>query len=159
MKDYSKSKIYTIKCKTDCSKIYVGSTIQTLNKRYNNHISCSNNEKYKNMLLYKNVNNNWSDWYIELYENYPCKNLNELLMREGEIIKLIGTLNKVIAGSGGKQYVNAKEKQKELRKIWKEKAKEERQKAKEETKEKRRAYHKQYYLENKKKIIIEELSN
>jgi hypothetical protein len=29
-----------------------------------------------NRLLYIEVNDDWDNWYIELYENYPCNNKN-----------------------------------------------------------------------------------
>jgi hypothetical protein len=41
--------------------------------------------------------------YIELYEMYKC-NTKELVKREGEIIRQIGTLNKNIAGRTLKEY-------------------------------------------------------
>ena len=104
MPDYSNGKIYTIRCKTDDSKIYVGSTIQPLYKRFSGHKIDSKREKRNNMKLYIEVNNNWDDWYIELYENYPCSCKEELHKREGEIIRLIGTLNNYIAGRDYKQY-------------------------------------------------------
>ncbi len=42
--------------------------------------------------------NNINDWYIELYEDYPTTNKEKLLKRESELIREIGTLNKIIAG-------------------------------------------------------------
>ena len=47
----------------------------------------------------------WNDWYIELYENYPCENKEQLNKREGEIIREIGTVNKQIAGRTYKENV------------------------------------------------------
>ncbi len=57
------------------------------------HKACNKTEKNMKFKLYVEVNNDWSNWYIELYENYPCNNREELCKREGEIIRLIGTLN------------------------------------------------------------------
>ena len=37
MPDYTKGKIYTIRCKTDDTLIYVGSTIQPLSVRFGGH--------------------------------------------------------------------------------------------------------------------------
>jgi len=51
------------------------------------------------------VNNNWENWYIELYEEYPCDKKQLLDKKEGEIIRLIGTLNKNIAGRTLKEWV------------------------------------------------------
>ena len=104
MPDYSKGKIYTIRNRNDDTKIYVGSTIQSLAVRFGGHKKHSKIEKYMNMKLYIEVNNDWSNWYIELYENYSCENREQLLKREGEIIRLIGTLNVKIAGRDIKQY-------------------------------------------------------
>ena len=53
--------------------------------------------KYPNHRLYSKIND-WSDWYIELYLNYPCASVEELRQKEGEIIRQIGTLNRGIAG-------------------------------------------------------------
>lgn len=102
MPDYSNGKIYTIRNRNDDTKIYVGSTIQPLYKRFYKHKSKS--KQCMNYLLYKEVNNDWTNWYIELYENYPCNSKEELLKREGEVIRLIGTLNMIIAGRDKKEY-------------------------------------------------------
>ena len=104
MPDYSKGKIYTIRNRNDDTKIYVGSTIQSLAVRFGGHKKNSKIDKYMNMKLYIEVNNDWSNWYIELYENFPCENREQLLKREGEIIRLIGTLNVKIDGRDKKQY-------------------------------------------------------
>jgi hypothetical protein len=65
MPDYSKGKIYTVRCRNDTSLIYVGSTIQPLAKRWGQHKSDS--LKLPERLIYKTINKNWSNWYIELY--------------------------------------------------------------------------------------------
>jgi hypothetical protein len=104
MPDYSKGKIYTIRNRDDYTKIYVGSTIQTLAVRFGGHKRRSNDNKKNHYKLYVEVNNNWSNWYIELYEEYPCNNKEELLKKEGEVIRLIGTLNTVIPGRTDKEY-------------------------------------------------------
>lgn len=98
MPDYSRGKIYTIRCKHDPSLIYVGSTILSLAKRLGSHKKDSKKIlKYPNHQLYTKIED-WNDWYIELYENYQCNNKEELCRREGEVIRLIGTLNRCIAG-------------------------------------------------------------
>ncbi len=102
MPDYQKGKIYTIRCRNDDTLIYVGSTIQSLAKRWGGHKRDS--LKYSNMLLYKSINHKWEDWYIELYELYPCNSKMELEKREGEVIRKISTLNKFIAGRTKKEY-------------------------------------------------------
>jgi hypothetical protein len=103
MPNYQDGKVYTIRNYTDNSLIYVGSTTQTLSKRLVNHRSdCKTGKKYS---LYSHiVDNDWSNWYIELYEYYPCNERAELEKREGEVIRDIGTINKCIAGRTKKEY-------------------------------------------------------
>jgi len=99
MPDYSKGKIYTIRCKTDDAKIYVGSTIQNLSARYAGHKGDSKRCKCN---WYMEIDD-WDNWFIELYENHPCNNKEELNKREGEVIRLIGNLNKNIPGRSNKE--------------------------------------------------------
>ena len=101
MPDYSKGQIYTIRCKYDTTLIYVGSTINPLYKRLGSHKGDSKSRKSK---LYTVINNDWENWYIELYELYPCVNVEELTKREGEIIRLISNLNERIAGRSNKEW-------------------------------------------------------
>ena len=96
MPDYQNGKIYTIRCKSDNTLIYVGSTTMTLSKRMAEHRYASYTNNIRK--LYSCVNGNWDDWYIELYEECPCNNKQQLCRREGEIIREIGTLNYEIAG-------------------------------------------------------------
>lgn len=104
MKDYSKGKIYTIRCLTDDTLIYVGGTIQSLCERRASHKRDSKNEKTKNRLLYSKINGDWTNWYIELYELYPCNSKEELGRREGELIRDMGTLNNRIAGRTRREH-------------------------------------------------------
>jgi hypothetical protein len=146
MPDYSKGKIYTIRCRTDDKLIYVGSTIQPLHKRFSGHkIDSKKTERYPNHKLYNKITN-WDDWYIELYENYPCNSKEELCQQEGEIIRLIGTLNRCIAGRKQREY------QKENADKIKEYQKEYQKEYKEDNKEKIKVYKKQYCIENADKI-------
>ena len=89
------------------------------------HKSRVSNEKC-NMLLYQKLREtNIEDWYIELYEEFSCENKEQLNKREGQIIREIGTLNKLIAGRTQKEYVeDNKEIISEQRKKYKEKNKE-----------------------------------
>ena len=128
MPDYSKGKIYTIRCKTDETLIYVGSTIQALSVRIGGHKTKSRDVKYQNRLIYRTINNKWEDWYIELYEEYPCENKEQLNKREGDIIRLIGTLNIIVAGRTRPEY-------------------------REENKEQITQHKKEYYENNKEQII------
>jgi hypothetical protein len=91
---FKNGKIYTIRNRNDETLIYVGSTVQPLYKRLSQHKITSKNQKYENMLLYKNINEtDINDWYIELYEDFPCERKEQLMQREGQIIREIGTLN------------------------------------------------------------------
>ena len=101
MPDYSKGKIYTIRCLND-PNVYVGSTIQSLAVRMGGHRRAYviNKVLGRNKEIVKDIN----EWYIELYENYPCEKFEELTAREGVIIREIGTLNKNIPGRTKKQY-------------------------------------------------------
>ena len=102
MPDYSKGKIYTIRCKYDTTLIYVGSTINPLYKRLGSHKVKS--KSLPTRKIYSTINNDWDNWYIELYELYPCVNVEELTRREGEIIRLIGNLNIVVVGRTNKEW-------------------------------------------------------
>jgi hypothetical protein len=95
MSNYSNGKIYTVRCKKNDSWIYVGSTIETrLSARFCKHktqYSCS----LFNFIANSENNTSWDDWYIELYEEYPCENKMQLVKRENEIIREIATVNKI----------------------------------------------------------------
>ena len=101
MVNYQEGKIYTIRNYMDDTSIYVGGTTRTLSQRIAEHRSRSKDEK-KISLSY--IDDDWSNWYIELYENYPCNNKSELCRREGEIIREIGSINHQIAGRTSNEY-------------------------------------------------------
>ena len=86
---YQRGKIYTITCEDGA--IYVGSTIQELKRRFNKHHTDRECSLY--YYIRDNYNGDWSKCKIELYENYPSNNKIELEKKEGEITKLIGTIN------------------------------------------------------------------
>jgi len=154
---YKNGKIYTIRCKNDDSLIYVGSTIQPLFKRWFEHKSKANNKKYEtyNKLLYQKIREtNIEDWYIELYEEFACENKEQLNKREGEVIRKIGTLNKLIAGRTPKEYV---EDNKDKIKKWfidnKDKMKQYYKEYREKNKDKLLEKKKEYYETNKTKLL------
>tara|TARA_B110000046_G_C12871411_1_gene346166 strand:+ start:90 stop:803 length:714 start_codon:yes stop_codon:yes gene_type:complete len=140
---YQKGKIYTIRCRDDNSKIYVGSTISPLSQRLAKHRSSSKNDKQKKIILYQNINGDWDNWYIELYENHPCNSREELEKREGEIIREIGSLNKNIVGRTKKEW---NEDNKEILSDYK-------KKYYQENKQKLSENNKEYY-ENNKEILL-----
>lgn len=148
MPDYQQGKIYTIRCRTDDTLVYVGSTIQPLYKRFDSHKRSSKTEKCKTIPLYRMVNEDWNNWYIELYEVCPCENKEQLCKKEGEVIRLIGNINVRIAGrtrqEGFKVWSdNNKEKRTEYMKIYDEARK-----------DKRKVYYKEYYRARKDKKAL-----
>lgn len=86
---YAKGKIYCIRSH-QTNRVYIGSTINTLTKRFSNH--------KKDYRTYQTNNKagtycssfeilKYEDCYIELIENYPCIDKNELVRREGQTIR------------------------------------------------------------------------
>ena len=105
-RDYQKGKIYSIRSPST-DKVYYGSTTQTLTKRLSLH----------NAIFKQYVKDNYchvrsfdiiayGDAYIELVENYPCTTKEELLRREGEVIRLNKdvAVNKIISGRTKREY-------------------------------------------------------
>ena len=100
---YNNSQIYKIVNDIN-SEVYIGSTCQTILKRFNKHISNCKNESKKHRPLYKLMNEIGKDKFsISLVEEYPCSNKSELLTREGYWIREFGTLNSNIAGRSNKE--------------------------------------------------------
>ena len=93
---YQNGKIYKI-LNTEDDKVYVGSTCQKLlSKRMGKHREDALTRTYP---LYKHMNEIGIDkFYIELIMSYPCSSKDELIAKEREWIKAIGTLNKRIEG-------------------------------------------------------------
>ena len=154
---YQRGKIYTIRCYDDDTLIYVGSTIETLSARMSKH-------RYdKTCSLYQYVNGNWDNWYIELYEEYPCNNKQLLEKREGEITRLIGNINKRIECRTKKEWTEEnKEHFKKQQKEWREKSKEQlkeyeknRPRVNNETEIIKNKQYKKDYYETNKEIIAE----
>lgn len=110
MPDYKQSKIYTITCED--GNIYVGSTIRTLEQRLSHHKSHEASSMYK--YIHTNYNGDWSKSKMELYENYPCNSKKELEKKEGEVIQLLGTINKYTTGGTNKKFNDNKSKRKWL---------------------------------------------
>ena len=137
-KDFKNVKIYSIR-NTEDDDIYVGSTTQPLSKRMSKH-RCDVKGYKQNRKLYAKMNELGIDsFYIELIEEYPCDNVEQLRKREGHFIRLMGTLNSLVAGQTDKEYKeNSKERLSEAKKIYYQRHKEQ-----------LNAYHKEWYKENK----------
>jgi hypothetical protein len=99
---YQNGKIYCIRNTID-DDIYVGSTTQPLCKRMVHHRSkMKMGSSYKLHLKMADVG--LDKFYIELIENCPCENKEELRKREGFFIREMGTLNSYIAGRTTKDW-------------------------------------------------------
>tara|TARA_R110000868_G_scaffold75196_1_gene217179 strand:- start:2606 stop:3112 length:507 start_codon:yes stop_codon:yes gene_type:complete len=130
---YQNGKIYTIR-HPETDKFYIGSSTQSLSKRLAKHkgnYKCNPLDKKlptSKLLFELGVD----DCYIELLENYPCNNKEELNKREGELMRLHkdNIINRCLAGRTKKEYD----------KIYNE-----------ENKEKKKEQKKEYYEANKEK--------
>lgn len=155
MPDYQQGKIYTIKCRTDTNLVYVGSTINSLTRRWYNHKQDSNRRHSRINTTMKEIG--IDNFYIELYELYPCNSKIELERREGEIQREMGTLNEKIAGRDKQQYYldnleTIKEKQKIYNEVKKEEISQQRHFYSLDHKQEKQEYDKEYRDINKDKI-------
>ena len=89
--DYRTGKIYML-IAPNLRKNYIGSTIQTLNKRMTAHRSKYNRRDRTDYTSAFQVLED-ADAYITLLENYPCNNKNELEIREGYYQSTIECVN------------------------------------------------------------------
>jgi hypothetical protein len=97
MNKYNNGKIYKIIDNTN-GNIYIGSSIQTLKERLRTHINsnCASKEIIKN-----------GNYRIELIEDYPCNNKEELRIREQYYIdnlECINLLNSYTSKEYRKEY-------------------------------------------------------
>ena len=103
-KSFQNGRIYKILNYID-NEVYVGSTCQPLSKRMAKHREEINNEtKARKPLYIKMKEHGVEHFYIELIEEHPCENGEQLRKREGHYIREIGTLNKKIEGRTLKEY-------------------------------------------------------
>ena len=102
--DYNNGKIYRILNYID-DDCYVGSTTQPLSKRMAWHRREMNSQTKKDRLIYTKMRSvGVEHFYIELIEEFPCTNREQLLQREGHFIRELGTLNRIVAGRTKKQH-------------------------------------------------------
>lgn len=105
MPDYKKGKIYRIYSMADPTKQYIGSTVRPLSARLGDHVDkfkCWKKGKYRYTSSFDILE--LGDYRIELMENYPCDNKEELRAREGHFIRQHESVNKVIAGRTPSQW-------------------------------------------------------
>ena len=102
--DFSKGKIYKITNDFN-DDVYVGSTCDTLVKRYSYHKFSLNDTKVNKRPLYNLMNEiGFERFRIELIENFSGNDKYQMRQREGYWIRQIGTLNMIIAGRTTKEY-------------------------------------------------------
>ena len=87
MPNYQNSKVYSIRSLSRPELIYVGSTTQTLSMRMAGHRVPNSNCVSKEIIAI-------GDAYIELIENFPCSDKNQLLARENRYMRGLDCLNK-----------------------------------------------------------------
>jgi len=165
MVNYSKSKIYEIRCNIT-NKIYYGSTTKKyLSSRLSEHRTqfkrwLKDNKSYcSSFEIIKN-----GDYKIILVENFECKSKDELRAREQHYINNNDCINKRKAfktEKDKKDYIKARDKKyyEENKEIIKQRNKKYKKKNKDNIKEKRNKYYeekkhiiKNYYQENKEHI-------
>jgi len=100
MPDYQKAKIYKLWSPSK-NLVYIGSTTQSLSQRLAEHSSDFKNKK-KQVSSYKILE--CEDYKIELVEEYPCNNKQQLLEKEGEYIKANECINKIVSGRTKEEY-------------------------------------------------------
>ena len=111
-KDFSKGKIYCIRNNIN-DQIYVGSTTQPLSKRIEKHRSSAKDLKRGRCTLCQLMNElGVPNFYIKPIEEYPCENIEQLRLKEGEHIRKMATLNDQIAGRTTLEYRKENKEQK-----------------------------------------------
>jgi len=83
MPDYSLGKIYKVTC-SQTNRIYIGSTVQKLNRRLYRHKNNNNECTTKDFI----------DPTIELIKSFPCETRNELLWEERRVMEENECVNK-----------------------------------------------------------------
>lgn len=159
---YTNGKIYKI-VSNQTDKIYIGSTIQTLEDRFISHKSEYNTylKSNKNRLTSFELCT-YSDCNIVLIELFPCECRTELERREGDIqlenINII--VNKCIAGRTYEEwYVDNRDKIIKHNTQWQLDNKEKVAKWRLDNKDKIAKYKAKYYLDNKEKNIQQRKDN
>ncbi len=145
--DYSNSKIYKITNDYN-DDIYIGSTCDSLTKRFSYHKSHSILSVNANRPLYKLINEIGFDRFrIQLIINFPCEDKYQLRQKEGEYIRQFGSLNKIVAGR------TIVEGRKDHYQIHKKEILEQNKNYCEKNKEKIKITRHKYYEEHKSKIL------
>jgi len=100
MPDYQKAKIYKLYSVSNEELVYYGSTIETLSARLSKHVyDYNNNNSIESSLVI-----GAGDYKIELVENYPCVNKQQLVKKESEYIRNNICVNRNIPDRTKKEY-------------------------------------------------------
>ena len=160
--DYKNGRIYQILNNVD-DDVYVGSTTQTLCKRMAKHrVDMNATTKQHRPLYVKMKKHGVECFYIELIEECPCENKEQLHKREGHFIREIATLNMCQAGRTKKEWTtdNNEHVQENAHKYYEQNKEKHSQQSKEyyEThKEQIKQYNKEYHdkrQEESRKLIV-----
>jgi len=105
MPDYQKGKIYKLWSPSK-NLVYYGSTIETLASRLSKHIYSYKNYNEDNTKLYysSHLVLECEDYKMELVEEYPCNNKQQLEKKEGEYIKANKCVNIFVPCRTPKEY-------------------------------------------------------
>ena len=122
---FENAKMYCILNSID-DAVYVGSTCQTLSQRMTKHRHNTKSRPNSMKLTQKMQEQGIEHFYIELLEEYPCENKDQLMKKEGEWIRKIATLNEKVQGRTEAEW----------RKTWREENKDEYLKKRKEHREK-----------------------
>jgi hypothetical protein len=102
--NFQNAKVYKITNDYN-NDIYVGSTCNTLIKRFSYHKNDCKKERVQNMPLYALMKQiGFQRFRIQLIENVECEDKYMLRQREGHWIRAIGTLNMKIEGRTEKEW-------------------------------------------------------
>ena len=108
--DYNKSCIYMLRHKddTELENIYIGSTTNFKGRKHQHKTCCCNpNRKEHNYKQYQYIraNGGWNEWRMIWLEDYQCKTLRELRLREDQVmIQYENRINKNRASRTDKEY-------------------------------------------------------
>ena len=100
---YENAKKYCILNTLD-DEVYVGSTCQTLTQRMTKHRYNTKSRPDAMKITQKMKEQGIEHFYMELLEEYPCNNKDELMKKEGEWINKIATVNEKIMGRTKAEY-------------------------------------------------------
>jgi hypothetical protein len=150
---YQNSKIYRI-INDENDEVYVGSTYNMLCRRMEKHRS--HRFQYAHRPLYKLMNEiGIAKFHIELIEEYPCDNKEQLRKREGHFIRGMGTLNMVIEERTKKEYKETNKDKIEYMAKYREEKKDQILAKTKEYRENHKDEIKQYKINNKEHILAQ----